>query len=102
MGKRLESSLVGPLHRGKRVVPMNALVLTLLVVPSVAAAPPPAKVEAIFQKVAPAGPAVGRSPGRARAVVLIHGLGLHPLSTDRILKPALRPWQQGDSILVKE
>jgi pimeloyl-ACP methyl ester carboxylesterase len=80
---------------------MNALLIALLSLPTTAA-PPTSKVDAIFQKVAPARPLTGRSPGQSCAVVLIHGLGLHPLSKGRAAKAALRPWQQPDGLLVKE
>ncbi len=46
-------------------------------------------------------PVSARTPGRKQAVVLIHGLGLHPLSTARVTTPALRTWQQPTSALVK-
>jgi hypothetical protein len=79
---------------------MNALLVAVLALP---AGPAPApKVEAVFQKVAPAEPATGRSPDQARAVVLIHGLGLHPIKAERAAQAALRTWQKPDSILVKE
>jgi pimeloyl-ACP methyl ester carboxylesterase len=80
---------------------MNALLVAVLSLPA-SAAPPAPKVEALFQKVAPATPANGRSPGQTRAVILIHGLALHPLNKERILKAALRTWQQPGSLLVKE
>ncbi|MFM8270937.1 MAG: esterase/lipase family protein [Gemmata sp.] len=37
---------------------------------------------------------------RARAVVLVHGLQVHPLRSSKVTKPELRPWQQPKSILV--
>ncbi len=65
------------------------------------AAPTPA-VEVLFVKVGPNARVVGRSAGQERAVVLIHGLTLHPISRDKVAKAQLRPWQQQDSTLVKE
>ena len=88
---------------------MNAVLVALLSLPVVAAPPPivgmgapPLEVDAVFQKVAPGRPAKGRTPGQTRAVVLIHGLGLHAFDKDRVVKAALRPWQQSGSVLVKE
>ncbi len=80
---------------------MTALLVAVLSLSAAAPAETP-KVETIFQKVAPAKPADGRTPGQQRAVVLIHGLGLHPISKDRATRAILRSWQKPDSLLVKE
>jgi pimeloyl-ACP methyl ester carboxylesterase len=76
---------------------MCTLLLALLTAP----APDPAAVEALFVKVGPNPRTPGRSPGQARAVVLIHGLSLALLSKDKIVKPHLRRWQVADCLLVK-
>ena len=60
------------------------------------------KVETLFVKVGPMPLTAGRSAGRDKAVVLVHGLGLHPFSSDKALRAKLRPWQQADSPLVKK
>jgi pimeloyl-ACP methyl ester carboxylesterase len=79
---------------------MNALLLVLVALPPAAA--PAAKVDTLLEKVAPAKPAARRTPGQDRVVVLIHGLGLHPIAKDRAGRATLRSWQKGDSVLVKE
>src|SRR5438105_12476829 len=79
---------------------MTALLLAVLSLP--AAAAPVAKVDTVFEKVGPGKPAPGRSPGQTRAVILIHGLGLHLWHKDRVSRAALRTWQRPDSLLVKE
>jgi pimeloyl-ACP methyl ester carboxylesterase len=60
--------------------------------------------QTLFGQVAPA-PAPGgtlvRSAGQDRAVVLIHGLHLHPLDDDAVPQPELSSWQQPDATLVK-
>jgi pimeloyl-ACP methyl ester carboxylesterase len=43
-----------------------------------------------------------RSPGRDRAVVLIHGLHLHPFNRDNVIHANLRDWQKSDSLLVRQ
>jgi pimeloyl-ACP methyl ester carboxylesterase len=63
----------------------------------------PAKsVELLFVKVGPNARVLGRSAGQERAVVLIHGLALHPIAKEKIAMAELRSWQQQDSTLVKE
>jgi pimeloyl-ACP methyl ester carboxylesterase len=42
-----------------------------------------------------------RSPGQERAVVLIHGLWIHPFSKENVERATLRSWQRPDSLLVK-
>lgn len=46
-------------------------------------------------------PAPKRSPGQLRAVVLIHGLQLHPFQVVKIENLLFRPWQKPGSVLVK-
>jgi pimeloyl-ACP methyl ester carboxylesterase len=58
--------------------------------------------ETLFVKVGPDAKVPGRSKDQDRAVVLIHGLGIHLFNTERITQPKLRHWQQHDSALVKE
>jgi pimeloyl-ACP methyl ester carboxylesterase len=41
-----------------------------------------------------------RSPGQDRAVVLIHGLRLHPIHPDEVNRAQLHQWQQPDSAFV--
>jgi pimeloyl-ACP methyl ester carboxylesterase len=43
-----------------------------------------------------------RSKDRDRAVILIHGLTLHPLNKDAARKVEFRDWQRADSLLVKK
>jgi pimeloyl-ACP methyl ester carboxylesterase len=63
-------------------------------------AAPPAGVAALFARVGPTPLLVARTPGQARAVVLIHGLGLAPFQRDKAVRAALRDWQKPDSPLV--
>jgi pimeloyl-ACP methyl ester carboxylesterase len=42
-----------------------------------------------------------RQPDRVRAVVLIHGLLLHPISHDAVIRARLAGWQEPNSALVK-
>src|SRR5262249_36988219 len=71
-------------------------------------ATPPATppVRTLLARVGPApaiaqAPRDARSPGQDRAVVLIHGLALHPLSTAKVGQAAFRHWQQPGSALVR-
>jgi pimeloyl-ACP methyl ester carboxylesterase len=57
-------------------------------------------VKAIFVKAGPNPFVVGRSPGQTRAVVLIHGLGLHPFLKDKVMQAKPRSWQLPTSPLV--
>ena len=41
-----------------------------------------------------------RSSGQARAIILIHGLQIHPVSNLEVLKATFRSWQMADSKLV--
>ena len=67
---------------------------------AVLAAPEPAVLSA-FAKVGPNPTVLSRSPGVERAVILVHGLGLHPFNADKVLKPRWRAWQHASSPLVK-
>lgn len=60
-------------------------------------------VESRFIQVAPVseGGKFVRTPGRARAVVLLHGYRFH-LSDLGVSRADFRPWQRPDSLLVKE
>jgi pimeloyl-ACP methyl ester carboxylesterase len=77
---------------------MATFLLALLTAPSV----PTSTVEVLFVKVGPNARVVSRTAGQQRAVVLIHGLALHPISKERVAKAELRSWQKPDSTLVKE
>lgn len=44
---------------------------------------------------------ITRSPKQTRAVVLLHGLVLHPFSDDRVSQPLMRDWQSSRSRLVR-
>src|SRR5438105_857551 len=59
-------------------------------------------IETRFQQVAPR-PREGmeRTPGRARAVLLLHGLGIHPINNAKVYEPLFHDWQQPGSVLVK-
>jgi pimeloyl-ACP methyl ester carboxylesterase len=79
---------------------MNAAV-SLLVAAAVAT---PAGPDTRFVQVAPVyreGAAVQRSAAQAHAVVLLHGLRLHPFSSRNITKAEWHSWQRPDSPLVK-
>lgn len=41
------------------------------------------------------------APGKMRAVVLIHGLLVHPFSKTNVTRPHLHSWQKSDCLLVK-
>jgi pimeloyl-ACP methyl ester carboxylesterase len=59
------------------------------------------QVEMLFVKVGPNPKVPGQTPGQLRAVVLIHGLGLHMFNKDKITHAGLRKWQQPCSPLVR-
>jgi pimeloyl-ACP methyl ester carboxylesterase len=64
-----------------------------------------APVESRFEQLSPDPPdgkLMARSAGQARAVVLIHGLHLHPFSRDNVTRPLFRDWQDRKSRLVLE
>jgi pimeloyl-ACP methyl ester carboxylesterase len=57
-----------------------------------------------FVQVAPVfrdGSIAARSPGQERAVVLLHGLYLHPFNKANVTRPTLHSWQKPGSLLVK-
>jgi pimeloyl-ACP methyl ester carboxylesterase len=58
-----------------------------------------------MRRVAPAvlvGEAAQRSPNQTRAVVLIHGLGVHPIIKSWVEQASYRSWQLGSSPIVKK
>lgn len=62
-----------------------------------------ATVETKFVQVAPA-PSQGQwwnAPRKMRAVILIHGLFVHPFSKTNVGRAQLHSWQQADALLVK-
>lgn len=64
-----------------------------------------AQVQTLFVEVCPerdGNDDFRRTDGRARAVVLIHGLKVHPFSESRVRVPKLDDWQEADSDLVEE
>jgi pimeloyl-ACP methyl ester carboxylesterase len=76
------------------VAAMLALGLTLCAAPG---------LETQFVEVAPARDGIDwvRSPAHERAVVLIHGLLVHPFSKTNAARAVLHGWQKPDSLLVK-
>jgi triacylglycerol esterase/lipase EstA (alpha/beta hydrolase family) len=67
-------------------------------------APPEKAVETRFVQVAPPakpGEAPRRSPGQARAVVLLHGFRPHPFNDANALHPELSSWEEPSSAVVK-
>jgi pimeloyl-ACP methyl ester carboxylesterase len=73
----------------------------LLTMPPALATPAPVQIQTLFVKVGPMPGVSGRSPNQDRAVVLIHGLGLHMISSEKPVKAYLRSWQQSDHPLVR-
>ena len=69
-----------------------APILTVLTL----AAPP---LDVRFEQVAPLPSA--KAARKDRAVILVHGLGIHPFSKDRILHAGLHSWQRPGSNLVR-
>jgi pimeloyl-ACP methyl ester carboxylesterase len=62
-------------------------------------------IDTRFSQVAPFAREVAafeRSPGRTRAVILIHGLRIHPISKLGIVRAAFTDWQKEGSDLVKQ
>lgn len=57
-------------------------------------------VETRFAQVAPP-PGAARAADRERAVVLLHGLLIHPFSKENVAKAIFHDWQAPDSLLVK-
>ncbi|HTU20557.1 MAG TPA: alpha/beta hydrolase [Gemmataceae bacterium] len=60
-------------------------------------------IETSFVQVAPAKDPQHwwNAPGKRRAVVLIHGLLVHPFSKTNVGRPHLHSWQKSDCLLVK-
>ena len=59
-------------------------------------------VETKFRQVQPVpGEAMERTPGRPRAVLLLHGLRIHPLSNAKVYEAQFHDWQLPGSVLVK-
>src|SRR5262245_13670838 len=78
-------------------IPAALLALALL-------APPEPAVETQLVQVAPparAGAAPRRSPGQARAVVLLHGFRPHPFNDANALHPELSSWEEPNSAVVQ-
>jgi pimeloyl-ACP methyl ester carboxylesterase len=74
---------------------MNILLLILL-------AGGPAAVESKFSQVyPPLAEGMKRSPGQDRAVLLIHGIGIHPINKAKAREPYFHDWQLPASLLVK-
>ena len=66
---------------------------------------PGPRVESWLEPVLPQplpGQSSTRTPKQWRAVVLIHGLHLHPFSKDNVAKPLLRDWQKPKSKMARE
>jgi pimeloyl-ACP methyl ester carboxylesterase len=65
----------------------------------------PSPVDTRFAQVAPAArevAAFARTLGQGRAVILIHGLRMHPISKLGIVRAAFSDWQKEESALVKQ
>src|SRR5262245_43551463 len=77
---------------------MSAGFLTLLL--CVGGAP---QIDAQMFQVGPPHPeeTYWRTPGQTRAVILIHGLRIHPISEARAAKPELSHWEKPDATIVK-
>jgi pimeloyl-ACP methyl ester carboxylesterase len=78
------------------------LTLTFLVLALIA--PPDSAVETKFVQVAPpvkAGVVPRRSPGQARAVVLLHGFRPHPFNDANALRPDMSSWEEPNSAVVQ-
>ena len=60
-------------------------------------------VETRFVQVAPvpAASSAARAPGKERAVILLHGLTIHPFSKENVARATFHDWQAPDSLLVK-
>lgn len=79
---------------------MFSLLSTLTILFAVPVTP----VETFYLQVAPAPRAareVLRSPEQFRAVVLIHGLRVHPFNFKNVTRPVLHEWQKPGSLVVK-
>jgi pimeloyl-ACP methyl ester carboxylesterase len=59
-------------------------------------------VESKFQQVHPAlRETMERTPGRTRAILLLHGLRPHPINSAKVFEPQFHDWELAGSILVK-
>lgn len=59
-------------------------------------------IETKFREVfPPARDAMERTPGRTRAVLLLHGLRIHPLNNAKVYEAEFHDWQLPGSVLVK-
>jgi pimeloyl-ACP methyl ester carboxylesterase len=67
-------------------------------------APAAPSLETLFVQVVPpikAGDPMRRSAGQHRAVILLHGLYIHPFSKTNVARAALHGWQKSDSVFVR-
>lgn len=79
------------------------MIALLQLVVVLAGTTPPSVLETTFRQVAPAfrdPTSVRRSAGQYRAVVLVHGLLLHPFSQANVVRAHLHSWQRPGSSLV--
>jgi pimeloyl-ACP methyl ester carboxylesterase len=77
--------------------------LSTMLLAAVVAQPVRGEVTSILVQVAPApaeGRGIVRSPGQTQAVILIHGLTIHPME-ERLIRAQLHNWQKPDSQLVR-
>src|SRR5215813_2898491 len=98
-GTGQRSGLVGRQWRGVMIPAIQGVCLFLL------GLAPPAEVESRFEQVLPRPGMASLFPGRVGrqlAVVLIHGLYLHPFSKENAGRPLLRDWQTPKSRLARE
>src|SRR5262245_4270067 len=97
-GHRTRGSDLEGVRGGVMIPALQAVCLLLL-------SPAAGEVETRFVQVLPPPGAGQISPGQAvrpRAVVLIHGLFLHPFSKEHAGSPLLRDWQAARSRMVRE
>src|SRR5205807_6586642 len=79
---------------------MHHAVLTALLLVAV----PQARPETRLEQVAPVAKnkELARSPDHDRAVLLIHGLRVHPVHTDKVARAEFHAWQLPDAALVRK
>jgi pimeloyl-ACP methyl ester carboxylesterase len=78
---------------------MSAVLTTLLALSAVAGAP----IETYCVQVAPVPRPLSeavRSPNRERAVLLVHGLRIHPFNRENVNRATLHDWQKPHSLMV--